>query len=91
MRQKTAKGGTESSGLSTGKSSNLFLVFLTLFLAGKQSDAEPLFREALEGSKRVLGDSHPKTLEYKDDLARCLDEQGMSQNDTALYFDQWHP
>jgi len=36
---------------------------------GKLSAAEPLFWEALEGSRRTLGDTHPFTLTGINNLA----------------------
>ncbi len=42
---------------------------------GKLTEAEPYHREALEGSRRVLGDDHPHTLESIDDMGNLLQSQ----------------
>ena len=45
---------------------------LPLFAAqaqGKLGEAEPLYREALDGYRRTLGDSHPTT---RDTIARLV-------------------
>ncbi len=39
---------------------------------GKLTEAEPYYREALEGRRRVLGDDHPNTLISKSNLALLL-------------------
>ncbi len=43
---------------------------------GKLTEAEPYFREALAGNRRVLGDDHPRTLIYKSNLALLLVDLG---------------
>jgi tetratricopeptide (TPR) repeat protein len=42
---------------------------------GKLSEAEPFYREALEGNRGVLGDDHPSTLTSINNLAGLLDQQ----------------
>ena len=46
---------------------------------GKLADAEPFFREALEKSRRVLGEEHPNTLISINNLGRLLQDQGKQQ------------
>jgi len=43
---------------------------------GKLSEAEPLYREALEESQRSFGDTHPDTLISINNLAMLLQDQG---------------
>ena len=43
---------------------------------GKLNEAEPLFRESLEGSRRTLGDTHPSTLTSINNLGSLLLAQG---------------
>ena len=43
---------------------------------GRYSEAEPLFRHALEASERTLGKEHPDTLVSVNNLAELYDAQG---------------
>jgi tetratricopeptide (TPR) repeat protein len=43
---------------------------------GKLAEAEPLFREALEGGREVLGSRHPATMTSVGNLAFLLEKQG---------------
>ncbi len=43
---------------------------------GKLTEAEPYFREALEGNRRVLGDDHASTLASNNSIASLLQSQG---------------
>ena len=43
---------------------------------GKFDEAEPLYREALEVSREMLGDRHPDTLTSMNDLGLLVDGQG---------------
>jgi tetratricopeptide (TPR) repeat protein len=43
---------------------------------GKQSDAEPYYRQALEGRRRVLGDDHPDTLTSINNMGFLLYSRG---------------
>src|SRR5262245_63462073 len=43
---------------------------------GRLTEAEPLFREALEQFRRVLGDEHPHTLTLINNMGHLLGEQG---------------
>ena len=47
-----------------------------LFQQGKYDDAEALYREAIEGRRRVLGDAHPSTLDSTNNLAVLLKDLG---------------
>ena len=58
---------------------------LLLCTQGKLSEAEPLFREALEARRRTLGDSHPDTLNSIDNLASLLRDQGKLNEAEPLY------
>jgi tetratricopeptide (TPR) repeat protein len=52
---------------------------------GKLSDAEPLYREALAGRRRTLGDEHPSTLSSINNLAILLKGQGRLGEAEPLY------
>ncbi|XRB09944.1 kinesin light chain 3 [Pycnococcus provasolii] len=52
---------------------------------GKYADAEPLYREALDGRRRELGDAHPDTLKSINNLAILLENQGKYADAEALY------
>ncbi len=52
---------------------------------GKLGEAEPLFREALDGQRRTLGDSHPDTLLSINNLASLLQAQGKFSEAEALF------
>ncbi|XRB25368.1 kinesin light chain [Pseudoscourfieldia marina] len=52
---------------------------------GKYTDAEPLYREALDGKRRELGDAHPDTLESINNLASLLKKQGKYADAEPLY------
>jgi hypothetical protein len=52
---------------------------------GKLSDAEPLYREALAGYRRTLGDEHPDTLGSINNLANLLMDQGKLGDAEPLY------
>jgi len=48
-----------------------------LFVQGKDREAEPLLRRALEIFEKMLGDDHPKTQTVRENLDRLLqDMQG---------------
>ncbi len=47
-----------------------------LQLRGKLAEAEPYWREALEGRRRVLGDEHPHTLISINSMGGLLNSQG---------------
>ena len=55
-----------------------YIAYLAALLQaqGKLGEAEPLCREALDGCRRTLGDSHPNTLTSIGNLAALLLEQG---------------
>ncbi|XRB10325.1 EF-hand domain-containing protein [Pseudoscourfieldia marina] len=52
---------------------------------GKYAKAEPLYREALDGCRRVLGDAHPQTLASISGLAILLSDQGKYAKAEPLY------
>ena len=52
---------------------------------GKLSDAEALYREALDGRRRTLGDAHPGTLNSINNMAGLLQDQGKLSDAEALY------
>ena len=58
-------------------------VFLKLL--GRVGEAEPLYREALVGRKRILGKDHPETLGSINNLAALLYEQGKYDQAEPLY------
>jgi hypothetical protein len=47
---------------------------------GKYDEAEALFHEALEGSRRQLGDDHPNTLKIEQSLDALLKEKQESES-----------
>jgi hypothetical protein len=46
---------------------------------GKLSEAEPYYREALEGNRRVRGDEHPITVKSINRLNELLEARGKSE------------
>ena len=52
---------------------------------GKLGDAEPLYREALAGKRRTLGDEHPSTLNSIFNFAGLLWKQGKLGDAEPLY------
>ena len=58
---------------------------LLLKTQGKLGEAEPLYREALDGRRRTLGDSHPSTLTSINNLAGLLQAQGKLGEAEPLY------
>jgi tetratricopeptide (TPR) repeat protein len=52
---------------------------------GKLGEAEPLYREALAGRRRSLGDEHPSTLTSINNLAILLSDQGKLVEAEPLY------
>ena len=52
---------------------------------GQYSEAEPLYRQALEGRTRVLGPDHQDTLSNINNLAICIDDQGRRAEAEPLY------
>jgi serine/threonine protein kinase/tetratricopeptide (TPR) repeat protein len=48
----------------------------TMYLQGRNAEAEKLFREALEIRRKTLGAEHPDTLQSQSDLAEDLSVQG---------------
>ena len=58
-----------------------------LYDQGKYAEAEPLFREALEGYRRELGDAHPDYGDTCYNFAIFLVEQG-KHDEAASFFDR---
>ena len=54
-------------------------------MQGKRVEAEPLFREALDGKRRVLGDDHADTLACISSLALLLRAQGKLADAEQLF------
>jgi len=52
---------------------------------GHLKDAEPLFREVLQGRRQVLGDQHPDTLASINNLATLLQASGRLEEAEPLY------
>ena len=52
---------------------------------GKLVEAEPLYREALEGRRRTLGDTHPNTLNSINNFAMLLEAQRKLSEAELLY------
>eukprot|EP00435_Cladocopium_sp_Y103_P029279 s3039_g7.t1 len=52
---------------------------------GQLKDAEPLYRRAVEASKRTLGAEHPHTLASVNNLAGCLQAMGQLKDAEPLY------
>ena len=59
-----------------------------LHAQGKLGEAEPLYREALDGRQRTLGDAHPDTLSSLFNLADLLEKRGRLPEAEALYREQ---
>jgi tetratricopeptide (TPR) repeat protein len=54
-------------------------------LRGKYDAAEPLYRETLQLTEKVLGKEHPDTLTSMNNLARLLYSQGKYDAAEPLY------
>ena len=52
---------------------------------GQYSEAEPLYRQALEGRTRVLGPDHPDTLSGINNLAMCIHTQSHRSEAEPLF------
>ena len=52
---------------------------------GKWGEAEPLFRKAMEDSRRTLGDTHPSTLISINNLGLLLKAQGKLDEAEPLF------
>ena len=66
---KTALDGLSTESRAT--SELLMDVANLLYDQGKYAEAEPLYREALEGYRRELGDAHPRTLASINKIGRA--------------------
>jgi tetratricopeptide (TPR) repeat protein len=56
-----------------------------LFLQGKYKEAEEMYRQALQGSKKVLGAEHPDMLKSINYLGNVLDSQGKYEEAEAMH------
>jgi len=54
---------------------------------GRYAEAEPLYLEALEGQRRVLGEDHPNTLTCLYNLALVYHRQGRIDKAEPLFLD----
>ncbi|KXZ48009.1 hypothetical protein GPECTOR_31g373 [Gonium pectorale] len=61
------------------------LVAGRMALEGRYTEAEPLYRQALELRQRVLGEAHPDTAASLNNLANCIDSQGRYTDAEPLY------
>lgn len=58
---------------------------LSLRRQGKYEEAEPMYRKALQLTKKVLGPEHPETLMRMIDLASLLSNQGKYNEAESIY------
>ena len=58
---------------------------MLLYDQEKMSEAEPLFREAVDAQRRTLGDTHPSTLASISNLGALLQDQGKLSEAETLY------
>jgi tetratricopeptide (TPR) repeat protein len=56
---------------------------------GKSAEAEPYFREALEGYRRALGDDHPATLRSINNMGYLLDSMRKPAEAEPLYLEAY--
>eukprot|EP00798_Chlamydomonas_sp_ICE-L_P020038 gene20038-26753_t len=52
---------------------------------GQYTEAEPMYQQALEGRKHVLGADHPDTIRSVELLAGCISDQGRYQEAEPVY------
>jgi len=52
---------------------------------GRHAEAERLYRETLDGERRVLGEDHPQRLAAANDFAALFKDQGRYAESAALY------
>lgn len=57
---------------------------------GKYSEAEPIFRQALALSEKVLGTDHPNTLISMNNVALLLTSQGKYNEAKSLFIAHLH-
>ena len=55
---------------------------------GRPYDAEPLYREALDGCRATLGDRHPDTLTSINNMGVLLEDMGR-EDEAALLFEEY--
>ncbi len=63
-------------GLEGDFASTISSLAYLYYLQGRYNQAEPLFRQALELSKRLLGENHPDVAANLDNLAELYESQG---------------
>ncbi|MCH8903617.1 MAG: tetratricopeptide repeat protein, partial [Bacteroidetes bacterium] len=56
-----------------------------LDVQGKLDEAEPYYREALEGRRRVLGDDHPSTLTSINNMGNLLNALGKYEDAASVH------
>ena len=61
------------------------MIGLAYELRGKYDAAEPLYRETLELSEKVLGKEHPNTLQSMNNLALLFESQGKSSKPRRVF------
>jgi len=77
---------TGENSLQTAKAANDLGVFMgAAGMRGHGSEAEPLYRKALDIRERVLGTDHPVTATSYNNLASNLDDQGQASEAEPLY------
>ena len=57
---------------------------ILMYKQGKLEEAEPYYREVLEGRRRVLGDEHPETLRSIYNMGVTMIQQGKLDEAEAL-------
>jgi len=62
---------------------------MLLRVQGKLEEAEPLFRESLDGRRRTLGNTHPDTLTSIDNFASPLLLRGKLSEAEPLFEKLW--
>jgi hypothetical protein len=78
-------GWTTTTTTTTRSSTNSRAILLSN--QGRLFEAKPLYRDALEGRRRVLGNDHPNTLTSMNNLAVLLKAQGKLSEVEPLYRD----
>ncbi len=74
-------------GLEADLATSLNNLAYLYYFQGRYSEAEPLFQQALEMNKQVLGESHPDVANSLNNLASFYESQGR-YNEAELLFQQ---
>ena len=85
MYRKTLELRQKVLGEHAHTSSSIKRLASCLELKGEYDQAEPLFVQALEARKRMLGPYHPHCLVSTNNLADCLSKQGNHRSALPLY------